>query len=237
MPVPRLRDDLIIERLDGGARVRDRAGGELFALSAPGLWLLLRLDGLADADELLAEHAALFPPGLPLDEFDAWAEDLGGMGALVHDDVALQALRYLADEGFSHRGPAPDRRGAERGEGRRQTGNEARWFDHAIYHLNDGDLDAALAIFERFVEADPAGVRFAELVVHLRGLRDGSSERRDVTWRVFDDALAGLLAAGTCPACGAGFEVRPGSNRCVDCGAHFTSWILEHPAVRQRENP
>ncbi len=237
MSVPRLRDDLIIERQHDGARICDRAGNELCQLSAPGLWLLLRLDGVADETQLLAEHAALYPPGLPAEEFEAWVGDLRGLGALVEDSIALEALRYLAEEGFRHRGAAPDRRGDDRGDGRRETSNEAQWFDHAVYRLNDGDLAGALEIFERFVEADPGGVRFAELVAHLRGLQAGAGERRDVSWRVFDDALSELLTAGTCPACGAPFEVHPGSNRCVDCGAHFTSWILQHPAAGQRKQP
>ncbi len=237
MPLPRLRDDVQIHRTDSGSfAVRDAQGRDVVHLSAPGLWLLVRLDGAGEAGELLADYAAEFGEEFPADELDGWIGDLDGAGLLVRDDRAAEVLRILHGHGLRHRRPGPDRRGEERAEdGRRADGNQTAWFDRALFLLNEGDVAGALEIFDAFATEDPAGVRMAELAAVLRSwLDDGPQERRDWSWRIFDRALETLLRDAVCPSCAAPFEVRPGPNRCQACGRSFSSWLLEHSIETRR---
>jgi UTP--glucose-1-phosphate uridylyltransferase len=236
MHLPRLRDDVRIDRTEAGTfAVRDGQGRDVAHLSEPGLWLLVRLDGAGEPDELLAGYRAEFGEALPPEELDAWIAELDAASLLVRDSRAAEVLRILHRHGLKHRRPGPERRAAREGDGRRGDGNQTAWFDRALFLLNEGDVDGALEIFDAFVAEDPAGARIAELAAILRAWQvHGGDERRDLSWRTFDAALEGLLRAGTCPACGAPFEVRPGTNRCRACGRSFTSWLLDHSAGRQR---
>lgn len=236
MTLPRLRDDVRIDRTGPEAFVvRDGQGHDVVHLSPTGVWLLVRLDGATGADDLLADYAAEFGADFPPEELEGWIEDLDGAGLLVRDSHAAGVLQILHEHGFRHRRPRPDRRDEDRGDGRRSDDNRTAWFDRAFFRLNEGDIPGALEIIDAFVEEQPADVRMAELAAVLRSAEvRGTAERRDWTWRIFDDVLEGLLRAGTCPRCSAGFEVRPGTNRCQSCGASFTTWLLDNAGATRR---
>jgi hypothetical protein len=236
MPLPRLRDDVQIHKTgDGTFAVRDGQGRDVVHLTSPGVWLLVRLDGVGDESALLDDYAAAFSEDFPADELRGWIEDLDGAGLLVRDHRANDVLSALHAHGFRHRRPAPDRRDADREGGRREDDNRTAWFDRALFFLNEGDVASGLEIVEAFVADEPADVRMAELAAVLRSLDSGGDDRRDWSWRTFDAVLEGLLRAGSCPRCAAPFEVRAGTNRCESCGASFTSWLLEHDREQRRE--
>lgn len=236
MTLPRLRDDVRIDRTAAGTfAVRDAQGRDIVHLSAPGLWLLVRLDGAGEQEELLASYQAEFGEPFPGEELDAWIGDLDAAGLLVRDHHAAEVLRILYEQGLRHRRPTVDRRSQERGEGRRADDNRTAWFDRALFLLNEGEVGGALEIIDAFVAEDPGDFRMAELASVLRSVQErGTDERRDWSWRTFDAVLEGLLRAGTCPRCAAPFTVRPGINRCQSCGGSFSSWLLEHSTDGRR---
>ena len=108
-----------------------------------------------------------------------------------------------------------------------------QWWDHAVFHLNEGNLEHALSVLERMSEATPYDLRLREIARHLgfvvyaESVPDLREDRRDVSWEVFDAALADMLSSGKCPRCSTPFKVELGAqNRCSTCGASFSAWIL-----------
>lgn len=241
--VPRLRDDVSIERDGDDYSVRDAHASELFRLTEGGWFLLERMDGVADRGDVRAAWEAAAGSPISEDELDGWIAQLSEAGVLVEDSRAVAVLRYLAEQGVAFRGPLPDRRGADRDESGRRASDSAvaPWFDHAVYLLNEGRVAEALDVFVRMGDALPADVRLAELVGHLEFLNAQGDlpelleDRRDVSWAAFDTALRRMLEQGACPACGERFEIDLGGcNRCWSCGAGFTSWALRATAEERR---
>ena len=115
-----------------------------------------------------------------------------------------------------------------------------QWWDHAVFHLNEGNLEHALSVLDRMSEATPYDLRLRETARHVRFVVDAEQsgldeDRRDVSWEVFDAALADMLSSGVCPRCTTPFQVELGAqNRCSSCGASFSAWILANAPMGRR---
>jgi len=241
--VPRLKDSICIRRESAESfLVQPWEGGEELPLSASGYDLLCRMDGVSDEAAVREAFTERWGTSLSSDELADWIAELEGLGLFVRDSRAIAALRQLGTQGISFRGARADRRGASRRGDRRSTEGDARaaWFDHAIILLNDGQVEQSADLFARFAQEDPGDVRVAELARHLKGIATNElppqGERRDLTWAVFDDALRAFLDAGACPSCGGDIDVEIGDlNRCYECGASFTSFVLDPTENERRE--
>jgi len=239
--VPRLKDSVTIQRESPESfLVEPREGGDNLPLSASGYDLLCRMDGVSDESAVRAAFAVRWETPLSSDELRDWIAELERLDVFVRDSRAIAALRQIGAQGISFRGARAERRGATRKGDRRDAGDDPRaaWFDHAIILLNDGQVEESADLFARFAEEDPGDVRVAELARHLRGIATNDlppqGERRDLTWAVFDDALRDFLDAGACPSCGGEIDIEVGDlNRCYDCGAAFSSFVLD-PAKNER---
>jgi hypothetical protein len=239
--VPRLRDDVRIRPVGNGQyAVSDRSGADLFRLTEGGFALLRFMDGITERDEVLAQIP------LDADELDAWITRLRDAGVLVTDSRALSALRYLAEQGVTFRGPRSDRREGDREDDRSRrdpSSTVAPWWNHAVVLLNDGFLEDAVDVLERMAGGLPGDARVPELARHLRFVIASQDhpeltvDRRDVGWDAFDGALRQVLESGCCPRCGDRFEVELGANnRCWACGASFSSWVLDHAVDGDRRD-
>ncbi len=233
--VPRLKDSIRIQRESPESfLVQPWEGGDNLPLSASGYDLLCRMDGVSDESAVREAFTDRWDTPLSSDELVDWIAELERLGLFVRDSRAIAALRQLSAQGISFRGARAERRGASREGDRRNDGDSSRaaWFDHAIILLNDGQVEQSADLFARFAEEDPGDVRVAELARHLRGIATDElppqGERRDLTWAVFDDALRAFLDAGACPSCGGAVDIEIGDlNRCYDCGAAFSSFVLD----------
>ena len=232
--VPRLRDSVRITRHSGDESfvvIADGSEGSV-ALSISGFDLLCRMDGVTEEREVREAFGECWDTTLSGEELRGWVANLDEQGAFVRSSTAITALSHLREQGIAFRGGRPDRRRSPRDdERRRDEGPRAQWFDHAVVLLNDGHIAESCSLFERFAAECPADVRVQELARHLKTLVEGDlpehGERRDVTWEVFDAALRSFLEVGSCPSCGAEVDIQIGDlNRCYDCGASFSSYVL-----------
>jgi len=238
---------------DGQYAVLGDGGAELFRLTADGVFLLCQLDGRTSADELLLRFEEAFDREMSREELAGFLDGLEAAGAFVTDPQALRALTYLVDQSLGWRGGLADRRAraadpsqSERRDGtsRRETDSVVtQWWDHAVFHLNAGNLKHAIDVFERMADAAPADLRLREMARHLRFILASEAreelvdERRDVTWELFDEVLGDMLTNGVCPRCSTPFYVELGAtNRCSNCGASFSSWILSHATQGRRSS-
>lgn len=250
--VPRIRDTLQIRPApprDDGTRyaVVDPSGRERLRLDEAGRFVVLRLDGLTPLDELRARFRERFGRALDLAAFEAVTQRLDAAGLLVSDGRALRALRYLRDQGVRYRSTdRARRRRARTGGPERRASDSARTatFDRAVYLLNEGRLEPALALFEALAADQPTDLRVQTLAGHLRFLLaseadpDLTEDRRDVDWEAFDRALADELSRGRCPSCHAVFAVELGAtNHCTICGAAFSSYVLDRLEERRAQRP
>ncbi|MCO4770983.1 MAG: PqqD family peptide modification chaperone [Deltaproteobacteria bacterium] len=255
--VPRVRDTLQVLPVSGTAGqhvVCDRHGVELFHLTADGVWILSQLDGLTSADEILLRFEERFDREMDKADLAAFLDGLGDAGCFLEQPRAVGALVYMQEQGVDWRGAVMDRRSAEDvPEADRRAGIARReeesvvtqWWDHAVFHLNEGHLEHALSVLVRMSDATPYDLRLREIARHLGFVIEAekvpslSEDRRDVSWEVFDAALADMLGSGVCPRCSTPFQVELGSqNRCSNCGASFSAWILANaPAGRRLGDP
>ncbi len=246
MPVvPRIRDTLQVVPVPsapGQHVVCDRHGVEMFHLTADGVFILSQLDGLTTAEELLLRFEERFDREMDKEDLAAFLDGLADAGCFLEQPRAVAALTYLQEQGVDWRGAVLDRRSAddvpapERRAGvvrREDDSTVTQWWDHAVFHLNEGNLEQALSVIQRMSEATPYDLRLREIARHLEfvvyaeSVPDATEDRRDVSWEVFDAALAEMLSSGQCPRCGTSFKVELGAqNRCVSCGASFSAWIL-----------
>ncbi len=254
--VPRVRDTLQVtpvSEADGQYAVLGDGGAELFRLTGDGVFLLCQLDGRTSADELLLRFEEAFDREMSREELAGFLDGLDAAGAFVTDPQALRALTYLVDQSLGWRGGLADRRAqaadpkrSERRDGTSRRGTDSvvtQWWDHAVFHLNAGNLKHAIDVFERMADAAPADLRLREMARHLRFILDSEArqelvdERRDVTWELFDEVLGDMLTNGVCPRCSTPFYVELGAtNRCSSCGASFSSWILSHATQGRRSS-
>ncbi len=257
MPVvPRVRDTLPVVPVpgtDGQYAVLGEGGVELFRLTADGVFLLAQLDGRTTAEELLLRFEERFDREMAREDLAGFLDGLDAAGAFVTDPQALRALAYLLEQSLGWRGGLADRRAqgstgelTERrdGEPRRETDSVVtQWWDHAVFHLNAGNLKHAISVFERMADASPGDLRLREMARHLGFIlatehrTDLTEDRRDVTWELFDEVLGDMLTNGLCPRCSTPFHVELGStNRCSACGASFSSWILGQASRGRRRS-
>jgi hypothetical protein len=227
LALPRVRDALRIDPLpDGEFAVVDGEGQRVLVVNDEGLFLLLRLDGLQTWDELAAAFAAAFDQPLARPDVEGWTDDLRAAGLIADDSAAVEAVRYLAEQGVRYR------RFRDGGERRRDEQDAAR-FDWGIFLVNEGRIAEAAAAFAERAAERPGDVRAATIAGHLEFLVQRQAhgldrDRRDPERRAFDDALRQALTAGRCPRCDAPFDVELGRlNRCDRCGAHFSTHVLE----------
>ncbi len=258
MPVvPRLRDTLqVVPVADapGQHAVCDRHGRELFRLTADAVWILCQLDGLTSADDILLRFEEHFDREMDKEDLAGFLDGLADAGCFLDQPRAVGALTYLSEQGVDWRGAIVDRRSSDQStEENRRAGVTRReedsvvtqWWDHAVFHLNEGHLEHALSVLERMSEATPYDLRLREIARHLAFVVRAeqvphlTEDRRDVSWEVFDAALADMLSSGVCPRCTTPFQVELGSqNRCSSCGASFSAWILANaPAGRRLGDP
>ncbi|MEE2829656.1 MAG: hypothetical protein VX498_10760 [Myxococcota bacterium] len=241
--VPRLRDSVLILRLGPDCfQVSAGPEGEAISLSASGYDLLTRMDGVSETEEVRRAFEDTWSTSLSEEQLKSWLSDLDDLDLFVRDSSALHALNHLHHQGLRLRGARVDRREEKRG-GRRQVEAEAAGgrFQHAVFLLNEGYIHRSIEIFETIADDDPGALRTAELVQHLRNLTDDrlppEGERRDVSWEVFDRALASFLEAAVCPSCDGPVEIELGGpNRCLDCGASFSAYLLEQCEEEQRSS-
>lgn len=254
--VPRVRDTLSvvpIEGTDGQYAVLGDGEVELFRLTGDGVFLLSQLDGRVSAEELLLRFEERFDREMDREELAGFLDGLDAAGAFVTDPQAVRALTYLVDQSLGWRGGLADRRarmGAlerdERRDGdvRRETDSVVtKWWDHAVFHVNAGNLRHAIDVFERMADASPGDMRLREMARHLGFIlaaehrTDLLEDRRDVTWELFDEVLGDMLTNGVCPRCSTPFHVELGcTNRCSSCGASFSSWILSRATKGRRRS-
>jgi len=241
--VPRLRDSVTIFREGPETFIVQASDSEPgMSLSASGYDLLCRMDGVSDEAAVREAFGQRWETSLSQDELQDWLAELERAGAFVRDNRAIAVLSHLRDQGLSFRGGRSDRRGSSRESDRRQaSGPRASWFDHAIILLNDGQVEESAAIFARFAAEDPGDLRLQELAGHLQNIvlddlpKEG--ERRDLSWAVFDKALRDFLDSGSCPSCGGEIDIRVGDlNRCYDCGAAFSSFVLGRNEDERRKS-
>jgi hypothetical protein len=210
-------------------------------LSESGFDLLCRMDGVSSESEVRQAFSERWQSTLSEDDLASWIAELDQSDVFVRDSAAIQALAHLKDQGIRFRGGRPDRRSQGREDDRRQdSGPRAQWFNHAIMLLNDGYIEQSANLFERFASECPADLRIQELNRHLQnivsGALDGATERRDITWEVFDAALHDFLAGGACPSCGTALEIEIGDlSRCYQCGSSFSSYLLESTREDRRK--
>jgi len=230
-PLPRVRDSLRVEPLpDGEFAVLDGGGHRVLVVNEQGLFLLVRLDGLRPFEALAAEFAQTFGEAVDRTDVDGWAAELRDAGLLTDSAVAIDAVRYLNDQGVRYR------RVAEGGE-RRSDDEAAAAFDWGVFLVNEGRLSDAAAAFAEHAAARPTDVRAAALSGHLQFLarrpeHGRQTDRRDPLWRAFDGALKAALESGECPRCQAPFAAELGHlNRCRRCGAGFTDHVLRAEEV------
>jgi hypothetical protein len=241
--VPRLRDTVAIYR-DGpdSFRVKTASDAPGISLSASGYDLLCRMDGVSDERSVREAFGRRWDTSLSREELKGWLSELQRAGAFVRDSRAIAALSHLRDQGITFRGGRSDRRLASRPSDRRQgEGGQAGWFDHAVILLNDGYVEQSSALFDRFAAEAQGDLRVQELACHLQSIvRDELpevGERRDVTWAVFDEALHNFLDGGACPSCGGGIDIEVGDlNRCYECGASFSSFVLGRSEDERRSS-
>ena len=256
MPViPRVRDTLEVapvEGVPGQYAVLQDDGSELFRLTADGLFLLCQLDGRTTPEDLLLLFEEQFDRDMPPAELAGFLDSLADARLFVEEPRALSALRYLLDQELSWRGALADRRAQGAGsDSERRSGGARReggsvvtqWWDHAVFHVNAGNLEHAVEVFERMADAAPGDMRLREMASHLRFLLGSEAsgaplvDRRDVTWEVFDAVLGDMLSNGLCPRCSTPFHVELGKvNRCSGCGASFSTWILGHAGKTRRSS-
>ena len=250
--VPRVRDTLQVVPVPGTPGqhvVCDRDGRELFHLTADGVWILSQLDGLTSADEILLRFEERFDREMDKEDLAAFLDGLADAGCFLEQPRAVAALTYLQEQGIDWRGAVLDRRSDDLPtETNRRAGITRReedsvvtqWWDHAVFHLNEGNLEHALSVLDRMSEATPYDLRLRETARHVRFVVDAEQsgldeDRRDVSWEVFDAALADMLSSGVCPRCTTPFQVELGAqNRCSSCGASFSAWILANAPMGRR---
>lgn len=239
--VPRLDDAVKITRSSSEEyAVVPPAGGEPIVLSPSGYDLLCRMDGLSRPSDVRTAFAEAWGASLSASDFEDWLSELQAAGLFIEDSRALRALRHLREQGIRFRGGRPDRRITDREDDRRVPERKrAEWFDRAVFLLNAGRLEESLNIFEEFADQLPGDVRVQEIRRHLTNLVEDripeGGERRDITWEVFDQALRSFLGSGQCPSCGARLDVDLGElNRCFDCGASYSSFLLEESGDERR---
>lgn len=258
MPVvPRVRDTLQVvpvPEAPGQHAVCDRHGRELFRLTGDGVFILSQLDGLTSAEDVLLRFEEEFDREMSKEELAGFLDGLADAGCFLEQPRAVEALRYLREQGVDWRGAVADRRSRDDqpSENRRagimrreDESTVTQWWDHAVFHLNEGNLEHALDVLEQMSEATPYDLRLRELARHLGFVIDAekvphlTEDRRDVSWEVFDAALADMLGSGVCPRCTTPFQVElGGQNRCSSCGASFSAWILANaPAGRRLGDP
>lgn len=241
--VPRLRDSVTIVRRGADCfSVRVRQEGEELSLSPSGYDLLARMDGVSDLEEVRQAFEQRWETGLSREELTSWIDELERSGAFVRDSSSIAALSHLHSQGVRFRGARIDRREVTRDADRRGGDSpRAQWFDYGVFLLNEGRVEESFDTFLRIAEEDPADVRVRELSRHLQNLISGSigeaGERRDVTWETFDSTLLEFLAAGGCPTCGESIDIEIGDlNRCQDCGASFSSFVLQQARDERRQS-
>lgn len=241
MPVP---------GMSGQHVVCDRHGVELFHLTADGVFILSQLDGLTHADEVLLRFEERFDREMDKEELAAFLDGLADAGCFLEVPRAVGALTYLAEQGVDWRGAVMDRRSTDESTAANRRAGVVRreddsvvtqWWDHAVFHLNEGHLEHALSVLIRMSEATSYDLRLREIVRHIEFVVEAekvphlTEDRRDVSWEVFDAALADMLSSGVCPRCTTPFKVELGSqNRCSTCGASFSAWILANAPVGRR---
>jgi len=241
--VPRLRDSVDIQRVAPDQyEFRPSDGGVPVCLSASGYDLLTRMDGVSEADDVRGAFEEKWGTPLSHNELEDWIEELDRWDCFVRESDAIDALSYLHREGIRVRGARVDRRDPTRTGGRREAATpRARWFDHAVFLLNDGLLSQSQAIFSRIAEEDPQDLRVGEISMHLDALLredlPAGRERRDISWNLFDQVLRDFLRAGVCPACKEPVALEPGDlNRCLECGASYTSFVLDQCGEERRQS-
>jgi hypothetical protein len=241
--VPRLRDSVRIHR-ESAERfiVRPTDGRDDLPLSASGYDLLCRMDGVSDEAAVRQAFGERWDTALSEDELTDWIAELDLLDAFVRDNRAIAALRHLAQQGIGFRGARAERRGSSREDERRaEVGTRSEWFDHAVILLNNGRVEESAKLFGRFASEEPGDLRLQELARHLNSVvlddLPPHGDRRDLTWTVFDEALTDFLSAGSCPSCGGEIDVEIGDlNRCYDCGAAFSSFVLGRDEDERRQN-
>jgi|GEM_PF-2022029 len=258
MPVvPRVRDTLQVVPVPGvpGQHVVcDRHGVEMFHLTADGVFILAQLDGLTTAEDVLLRFEERFDREMDKEDLAAFLDGLADAGCFLEVPRAVAALKYLAEQGVDWRGAVMDRRSGDdvppenrrAGVIRREDESVVtQWWDHAVFHVNEGHLEHALSVLNRMSDATPYDLRLREIAHHLAFVVDAEKvpglreDRRDVSWEVFDAALADMLSTGRCPRCTTPFKVELGAqNRCSTCGASFSAWILANaPGGRRLTDP
>ncbi|HIF06772.1 MAG TPA: hypothetical protein EYQ64_07390 [Gemmatimonadetes bacterium] len=197
--VPRLKDSIRIRR-ESAERfiVQPTEGGEDLPLSASGYDLLCRMDGVSDEAAVRQAFGERWNTALSKDELTDWIAELDRIDAFVRNSRAIAALRHLALQGIGFRGARAERRGSTReGERRAEVESRAEWFDHAIVLLNNGQVEESTRLFGRFASEEPGDLRLQELARHLKSVvlddLPPHGERRDLSWAVFDEALADKL--------------------------------------------
>lgn len=248
--VPRIHDSLEIRPIAGPEGAPQRYaiigadGGELMRVDEQWRFVILQLDGLTGRETVQRRYGARFGAELPEARLQLIIDGLADCDVINDNDQAVWALRYLQEQGVRYRSGVRDRRGGDRsGDGRRSGDSErTRLFDQAVYVLNQGRVDDALEVFREVAAGRPSDVRIGEIIGHLEYLvaaqdkPDLHWDRRDVSWAAFDRALAEMLAAGRCPACGESVVIELGrNNRCSFCGCAFTTHVL-HAAEGERRS-
>jgi hypothetical protein len=218
--------------------VFDGDGLERLRLDEAGRFLVLHLDGLRTEEELEIEFAARFGDATPVPEL---IDRLGRAGLLVREGRALAALRRLREKGFRYRGLERDRRRRLRPDDRRDADAlSTLFFDEAIYLINEGRLEAALAVLHRLATKPPLDLRVQIVISHLNYVLvseagEDLGAERNLDWPAFDQALTEVLSEGGCPRCNAEFIVELGAvNICEACGASFSAAVSELATTKAR---
>lgn len=241
--VPRIHDALALRREGDRWRVHDPSGADCGWLGEAGRFLVLRLDGLTAMDALLDAYEATFGERLGEGELEDIIARLEQHGLINTQPRALRALSYLAEKGVRYRTAERDRRiDGTRPESRRTPEDtRAAGWDHGIYLVNEGYLEAALEVFGELRANDPTDLRGQAVVNHLEFLLKAEStpdigaDRRDDDWEAFDRALTEMLERGMCPTCQEQVVIELGrTNHCLFCGASFTSYVLERAGRERR---
>ena len=87
VPVPKVRDQLVVVEIDGESVVLDRTNGRLHHLNGPASAIFLACDGQVTQDEIVRELAEAFggPPERIAADVDALVGQLRASGLLESD--------------------------------------------------------------------------------------------------------------------------------------------------------